>query len=143
MGVDARGSDDHRNAASAQQYGTPAEAKAMLEKVVTDMKANKAKTLQDISAGAYKEKDLYPFCGGPDGNFTAHGANPSLAGQSMKDRKDPTGKAYGDEFYKIAQEGKLAQASYMIPKPGETTPVAKESYITKIGDQVCGVGYYK
>lgn len=129
--------------ASAQQYGTPAEAKTLLEKVATDMKANKAKTLQDITAGAFKEKDLYPFCGGPDGNFTAHGANASLVGQSMKDRKDPIGNAYGAEFYKVAQEGKFAQVSYMIPKPGETTPVAKESYITKIGDEVCGVGYYK
>ena len=129
--------------ASAQQYGTSAEAKAMLEKVVADMKANKAKTLQDISAGAFKEKDLYPFCGGPDGNFTAHGANPGLVGQSMKDRKDPTGNAYGAEFYKVAQEGKFSQVSYMIPKPGDTTPVAKESYITKIGDEVCGVGYNK
>ena len=58
-------------------------------------------------------------------------------------RKDPTGKVYGEELYKIAQEGKFSQASYMIAKPGETTPVPKESYITKIGDQVCGVGYYK
>jgi hypothetical protein len=31
----------------------------------------------------------------------------------------------------------------MINKPGETAAVPKESYITKIGDQVCGVGYYK
>ncbi|MFO1146210.1 MAG: hypothetical protein U1E33_06550 [Rhodospirillales bacterium] len=42
--------------ASAQQYGTPAEAKVMLEKVVTDMKANKAKTLQDITAGASRRR---------------------------------------------------------------------------------------
>lgn len=34
------------------------------------MKANKAKTLQDITAAAYTEKDLYPFCGSPDGNFS-------------------------------------------------------------------------
>jgi hypothetical protein len=30
----------------AADYGTPAEAKAMLEKVVTDMKKDKAKTLE-------------------------------------------------------------------------------------------------
>jgi signal transduction histidine kinase len=129
--------------AFAQQLGTPAEAKAMLEKVVTDMKANKAKTLQDITAGTYNQKDLYPFCGSADGTFSAHGANKALVGQSMKDRKDPTGKAYGQEFYKDAQAGKFAEVSYMFPKPGETTPVAKSSYITKVDDQVCGVGYYK
>ena len=66
--------------ALAQDLGTPAEAKAMLEKVAIAMKANQAKTLQDINAGSYKEKDLYPFCGGPDGKYTAHGVNPALVG---------------------------------------------------------------
>ncbi|MFO1127325.1 MAG: cache domain-containing protein [Rhodospirillales bacterium] len=129
--------------AVAAETGTAAEAKAVLEKVVAAIKADKATALAEINAGKFNVKDLYPFCGGPDGNFTAHGANPSLVGQSMKDRKDPAGKAYGEEFYKIAQEGKFAEASYMIAKPGESTPMPKESYITKIGDQVCGVGFYK
>ncbi|MFO1154144.1 MAG: cache domain-containing protein [Rhodospirillales bacterium] len=129
--------------ARAADTGTAAEAKAVLEKVVAAIKADKATALAEINAGKFNVKDLYPFCGGPDGNFTAHGSNPSLVGQSMKDRKDPTGKAYGEEFYKIAQEGKFAEASYSINKPGETVAVPKESYITKIGDQVCGVGFYK
>jgi signal transduction histidine kinase len=128
---------------SAQDVGTAAEAKAMLEKVAADLKANKAKTLQDISAGTYNKKDLYPFCGAADGTFTAHGANKTLVGQSMKDRKDAAGKAYGEQLYKDAQSGKFSEVSYMFPKPGETTPVAKSSYITKVDDQVCAVGYYK
>ena len=115
----------------------------MLEKVVTAMKANKTQTLQDITAGKYKEKDLYPFCGGADGNFTAHGANAGLVGQSLKERKDPTGKVYGADFYKDAQAGKFAEVSYMYARPGETNPVPKVAYITKVDDQVCGVGYYK
>ena len=61
----------------------------------------------------------------------------------MKDRKDAAGKAYGEEFYKDAQSGKFSEVSYMFPKPGDTTPVAKSFYITKVDDQVCGVGYYK
>jgi hypothetical protein len=31
----------------------------------------------------------------------------------------------------------------MWPRPGTTDPVQKISYVTKIGDQVCAVGYYK
>ncbi len=32
----------------------------------------------------------------------------------------------------------------MFPRPGaDTTPVQKVSYATKIGDQMCMVGYYK
>jgi signal transduction histidine kinase len=130
--------------ASAQEKGTAAEAKAMLEKVVLDMKANKTKTLQDITAGTYNQKDLYPFCGGADGKYTANGgADKSVVGKSLKDLKDKSGKAIGEEFYKEAKPGKFAEVSYMFPKPGETTPVPKESYITKVDDEVCGVGYYK
>jgi hypothetical protein len=33
--------------------------------------------------------------------------------------------------------------SYDFPRPGSTVPVAKESYVTAVGNQACGVGYYK
>jgi hypothetical protein len=31
----------------------------------------------------------------------------------------------------------------MWPRPGGTDPVQKVSFVTKVGDQVCAVGYYK
>ena len=126
----------------AAEFGTAAEAKAMLEKAVTAVKADKAKALAAFNSGAegFKAKDLYVFCGGPDGNFTAH---PSLVGKSMKDLKDKNGKPIGEEFYKAAQEGKLAEVSYMWPRPGEEKLSEKVTYFTKAGDQVCGVGYFK
>jgi hypothetical protein len=31
----------------------------------------------------------------------------------------------------------------MWPRPGTTDPVQKVSFVTKVGDQVCAVGYYK
>jgi hypothetical protein len=34
-------------------------------------------------------------------------------------------------------------ASYNFPKPGSNDPVPKESFVTQVGDQGCGVGYYK
>jgi signal transduction histidine kinase len=129
-------------AASAGDFGTSAEAKAMLEKAVAALKADKAAALQHFTKGeaGFKDRDLYPFCGGPDGNFTAH---PSLVGKSLKELKDKTGKPLGEDIYKAAQEGKLAEVSYMWPRPGTTDPVQKVSYVTKVGDQVCAVGYYK
>lgn len=42
-----------------------------------------------------------------------------------------------------ASEGKIVTVAYKYPRPGQTDPVQKESYVTKVGDQVCGVGYYK
>jgi signal transduction histidine kinase len=131
-----------RAAAHAGEYGTAGEAKAMLEKAVSALKADKAKALAMFTKGegGFKDRDLYPFCGGPDGMFTAH---PTLVGKSLRDLKDKTGKALGEEIYKVAQEGKIAEVSYMWPRPGSTEPVQKVSFVTKVGDQVCAVGYYK
>ena len=127
----------------AGDFGTAAEAKAMLEKAVAAVKANKADALAKFTKGegGFKDRDLYPFCGGPDGNFTAH---PSLVGKSLKELKDKQGKALGAEIYANAKEGAIGEVSYMWVRPGTTEPlVQKVSYFTKVGDQVCAVGYYK
>jgi signal transduction histidine kinase len=126
----------------AADNGTPAEAKAMLERAAAELKQDKPKALEMFNKGegGFKDRDLYVFCGGPDGKFTAH---PKLVGQSLKDLKDKTGKAFGEEIYNVAQEGTISEVSYMWPRPGQTEPVQKVAYVTKVGDQVCAVGYYK
>lgn len=126
----------------AGNFGTAGEAKAMLEKAVTALKADKAAALAKFTKGedGFKDRDLYPFCGGPDGIFTAH---PSLVGKSLKDLKDKAGKALGQDIYATAKEGAIGEVSYMWPRPGTTEPVQKQSFVTKVGDQVCAVGYYK
>ncbi|MCM8624965.1 cache domain-containing protein [Accumulibacter sp.] len=127
---------------AAAEYGTPAEAKAMLEKAVAAVKADKAKALVMFTKGegGFKDRDLYPYCGGPDGLFTAH---PTLVGKSLKDLKDKAGKPLGEEVYASAKEGSISEVMYMWPRPGQTDPVAKVAFVTKVGDQVCAVGYYK
>jgi hypothetical protein len=68
------------------------------------------------------------------------------AKEEARTLKDPTGKAYGEELYAAAQkpEGQITEVSYMAPKPGTTAPVfAKVSFVVRVGDLVCGVGYYK
>ncbi len=128
--------------AVAAEFGTAAEAKAMLERAVAAVKADKAKALAMFAKGegGFKDRDLYPFCGASDGNFTAH---PTLVGKSLKGLRDKAGKPLGEEIYKVAQEGKISEVSYMWPRPGSTEPVQKVTFVTKIGDQVCAVGYYK
>lgn len=127
---------------AADEYGTPTEAKAMLEKAVAALQADQAQALEMFTKGegGFKDRDLYPYCGGPDGTFTAH---PSLAGKSLKDLKDKAGKPLGEEVYAAAKEGEIAEVSYMWPRPGESDPVQKVVYVTKVGDQVCAVGYYQ
>ena len=130
------------SAMAAGDYGTPAQAKAMLEKAVVAVKADKANALTMFSKGegGFKDRDLYPYCGGPDGSFTAH---PSLVGKSLKELKDKAGKPLGEDVYAAAKDGAFSEVSYMWPRPGQTDPVAKVVYVTKVADQVCAVGYYK
>jgi signal transduction histidine kinase len=135
-------------AAIAQQgqFGTPAEAKAMLAKAVAAVKADKAKALAMFTKGegGFKDRDLYPFCFNTDDGKVTATLTASVMGQDVRTIKDKAGKAFGEEMYKVVKEGTTAEVSYLWPRPGtDTTPVQKVSFITKVGDQGCGVGYYK
>jgi Single Cache domain 2 len=129
----------------AKAQGTAAEAKAMLEKAVAAVKADKSKAIDMFNKGegGFKDRDLYPFCFQiSDGKILA--APERVRGQDARALKDPTGKAYGEDIYKAAaQDGKINEVSYQFPKPGASTPSPKTSFVTKVGDLGCGVGYYQ
>lgn len=97
-------------------FGTPAEAKALLEKVVISMKADPAKTVSQINRGegGFRDRDLYPTCAGPDGKNIAH-PDPARIGLVQRDIKDVTGKPYGAEFAS-AVEGEFTEVTYMYPR---------------------------
>ncbi len=128
----------------AQNYGTAEEAKAMLEPAVAALRVDEDAALASFTAGEapFREKDLYVFCS-ENGIITAHGAKPSLVGQDAMSWTDKAGKAFVHEMYAVATEGELNLVDYMWPRPGSEEPVQKVSYVTKVGSQVCGVGYYK
>ena len=131
---------------AASDTGTAEEAKAMLERAVAAIEADEKAALTAFTEGsdAFKDRDLYVFCGdATDGTVTAHGANSTLVGNSLRDIKDKAGKPIGEEFYSVAEEGEYNVVEYVWPRPGETEAVPKASYVTKIGNQICGVGYYK
>ena len=129
------------------QFGTAQEARAMLDKAVAAVKANKDTALVMFNNGdsGFKDRDLYPFCFNlSDGKFVA--AIKRLLGTDARDLKDPTGKVFGPELYAAAQksEGQITEISYMFPRPGaDQTPVPKITFVTKADDLGCGVGYYK
>jgi signal transduction histidine kinase len=129
-------------AQAAAEFGSAQEARAMLEKAVAEVKKDKSAALAKFNQGeaGFKDRDLYPFCADLDGNTTAH---PTHKGKDLKVLTDKQGKAFGQEIFKVATEGKISEVSYMWPKPGKTEPVKKVTYVTRVGDQVCGVGYYQ
>ena len=130
----------------AQATGTAAEAKALLEKAVAALKANKADALAKFPKidGGFRDRDLYVFCyNTSDGKFTAH-PNEKLMGTDIRALKDPDGTPLGENIFKGAKEGAISTVDYKFPKPGtQGPPVPKQSFITVAGDQGCGVGYYK
>ena len=70
----------------------------MLEKAIAALKADKTKALADFNnpSGGFRDRDLYVFCAGHDGKFTAH-ANPSLRGTDIKALVDKKWKSLGIE----------------------------------------------
>jgi hypothetical protein len=134
--------------AVAQQSGAAAEARAMLNRAVAALKANEAAALaafNDKNNKDYHDRDLYVFCFHmSDGMFTAH-VNPAMMAKDVRAIKlggDLLGQRTFDVI-KDAPEGTVSRVDYMFPKPGTTNPVPKESYVTRIGNEGCGVGYYK
>jgi hypothetical protein len=134
-----------------QSGGTAAEAKAMLEKAVAAVKADKAKALAKFNKGedGFLDRDLYVFCDSlADGKVVAMG-NPNakhLLGKDARALMDVTGKPYGREIFdgQHKPEGQFTEVRYLFQKPGaDDTPVPKVTIVTKAGDLGCGVGYYK
>ena len=114
-------------------------------RAVTELKSNEAAALakfNDKEDKQFRDRDLYVFCFNvSDGKFTAH-PNPSIMGtdvRALKVKDDPLGQRLFDQV----KEGAVTTVDYSFPKPGTTEPVPKESYITRVGGQGCGVGYYK
>ena len=60
---------------AAADFGTPEEAKSMLERAVATLKEDKAKALDmfNTGEGGFKDRDLYVWCANAsDGILTAH-----------------------------------------------------------------------
>jgi signal transduction histidine kinase len=129
------------------QFGSAGEARAMLDKALAAIRANKdaALVMFNNGDGGFKDRDLYPFCFNlSDGKFVA--AVQRLLGTDTRTLKDPTGKVFGADLYAAAQkpEGQITEVNYMFPRPGtDQTPVPKVTFVGKVGDLGCGVGYYK
>jgi hypothetical protein len=139
------------DAAFGQSLGTSQEAKAMLQKVVAAIKADRELALGQINKGenGFKVGDLYPFCARiSDGKVISSPAIYAPLGTDGRTLKDGTGKAYGKEMNEEAAkrpEGEMFEVTYRAPKVGTTSPeFPKVSYLVKVSaDLVCGVGYYK
>jgi hypothetical protein len=134
-------------AAFAQQGGTAQEARAMLDKAVAAVKADQVVAIAMFikGEGGFRDRDLYPFCFRISDGKTLASPKAVPAG-TVRTLKDSKGSAYGEAIYAAGHkpEGEITEVSaYMFPKPDTTTPTfPKVSFVTKVGELGCGVGYY-
>jgi hypothetical protein len=128
----------------AADFGTAEEAKAMLERAVAAVKEDKAKALDMFNngEGGFKDRDLYVFCANAsDGIITAHPYGNK--GKQLRDIEGKHGAPLVETILQHATEGTIKETTYWWPRPGTDKPFEKTSFYTKVGDQICGVGYYK
>lgn len=109
----------------AGERGTPAEAKAMLEKAVAHYKAvGRKQALADFNnrKAPFSDRDLYVFCIGPDRLMVANGGYPSFVGQPADLLKDANGKALGKSLIDAAAPAGAGFVQYPHIIPSRTSP---------------------
>ena len=121
----------------------------MLDKAVAAVKADQAVAIAMFikGEGGFLDRDLYPFCFRIADGKSLASPKALAAGTDVRTLRDSNGNGYGVAIYAAAQkpEGQVTEIpSYMFPKPDTLSPTfEKVSFVTKIGDLGCGVGFYK
>jgi cytochrome c len=131
--------------AGASEFGTSAEATAMVKKAVAYLKANgKEKTLAEVSnnKGQFIDRDLYISVYDMNGNVLAHGTNPKLIGKDVSALKDANGKEFIKEILGQAKATGKGNSDYVWPNPVTKELQPKTVYFEKADDLVFSSGYY-
>lgn len=130
----------------AADKATPAEAEAMVAKVVAAMSAKGAeKTFEEVTAGqSFKDRDLYVFIYDMEGKCLAHGMNAKLVGKNLMAMKDPDGKPLIKMMVDIASakgKGWTEEVKFVHPISGKLQ--TRVNYIERVGDAIVGSGVFK
>ena len=135
-----------RSITLAAEYGTAAEAEAMVKKAIAYLNANgKDKAFAEFSnpKGQFVDRDLYITVYDFSGKCLAHGANRTMIGKDLIDLKDTDGKAFIRERMELAKtKGKFWQA-YKFMNPVSKSIEPKSMYCEKVEDIIVACGIYK
>jgi hypothetical protein len=129
-------------------------AKAMLEKAVAAVKADRDVAFAEFNRGDFNRagitpsQDLYPFCTRlTDGKIIATATLGTRVGTDTRTLRDPNGVETGKLVFDAMSRpvGVISEVHYLWPKPGTTAPLLpKTSLVTRVSSDLgCGVGYYK
>jgi hypothetical protein len=141
----AAGGEGNTAAKSSGERGTPAEAKAMLEKAVEHYNsAGRKQALADFTSKKppFTDRDLYVVCIGPDHTEVANGGFPQYVGTSADLLKDADGNSLGKAILDAAASNGEGSVEYRWINPVSAKTEPKILFVRKVGDDVCGVGAY-
>ena len=140
------------NAVNAQQSAPTSEQAKRIEAMV-----NKAAALLETHGkGAFSEfrrcdsewwfGNTNLFIYDKDMNVLLNPGFPEREGTNVHGQKDVNGKLFHDEFMKLIQTKGSGWVDYMFPKPGQTIPSQKWSYVKAVkidgGLGLIGAGFY-
>ena len=134
------------NIAFAAQFGTAAEAEAMVKKAVQLIKTEgKEKAFVEINnpKGKFVDRDLYIFVYDMSGKCVAHGFNPKMIGKDLFEMKDTDGKYFVKERIEIGKTKGKGWQDYKFTDPITKKIEPKTAYVERIDDLIVGCGIYK
>ena len=130
----------------AAEYGTAAEAEAMVKKAVAYLKANgKDKAFAEFSnpKGRFVDRDLYVAVYDLKGKCLAHGANRTMIGKDLINMKDTDGKAFVKERIELAKTKDKFWQDYKFMNPVSKAIEPKSMYCERVEDIIVACGTYK
>ncbi len=137
---------------SSQQSPPTSEQTKRIEAMV-----NKAAALVESQGKAafseFRKRDsewwfgnTYLFVYDKDMNVLLNPAFPQREGTNVHGQKDANGKLFHDEFMKVIHDKGSGWVDYLFPKPGQTQPSLKWSYVKAVkingGIGLIGAGFY-
>jgi len=132
--------------AAAAYAATQEDAKAMVEKAYSYLKANgKEKAFTEISnpEGPFVKGELYVFVQDFNGVALANGGNPKFVGMNHLELKDPNGKYFMKDLVELAKTKGSGWVDYVWVNPTTKKIQPKATYAKRIEGMdafiACGV----
>ncbi|HAU83132.1 MAG TPA: chemotaxis protein [Betaproteobacteria bacterium] len=124
------------------EFGTEAEAKSMIERAVNLVKEDKIRALDAFTdlEGGFGYKDLYVFCFNNKGIILAH---PTNLGMDASELTDEDGVNIWSLVSSV-KKGEIKKITYKLVRPTTESQetYTKTSFVTKVRNIYCGVGFY-
>jgi methyl-accepting chemotaxis protein len=131
-----------------REYGTAAEAQAMVENGVAFLQSYGREAflaeVNKLGEGQFVERDLYLMAlTAGDYKFVAHGINPRILGVDSRNSKNVDGKFYIRELVDTARRDGQGWYEYKWNHPITNEVKVKSTYFHCAGDLVIACGAYK